>query len=111
MKYILLLLIPLAYADCKKAFTGEVYVGILIKSDQLKYEMNTIIKNINKTSFDKAVMMKRFEIALKHRRFIAHQISKNLLKMDIKTSRFEHMKTIRDEIDKENLRFTNWMVK
>ena len=100
-----------AYAsNCKRAFSNEEYVDILIRSDQLKQELNIIIKNIGR-SFDKVAMQKRFEIALKHRRFIAHQISKNLLKMDIKTSRFQHMKDIRDEIDKENLAFTNWMIK
>ena len=107
---IILLLIPTASANCIRAFTNEEYVNILIKSDQLKHELGTIIKNIDKTSFDKSVMEKRFETALKHRRFIADQISRNLLKMDVQSSRFRHMKDIRDEIDKENLVFTNWRI-
>ena len=105
---IMVLYIAGAYAnDCIGVFTDEEYVDILIKSDQLKYELNTIIKNIE-TSFDKDAMQKRFEVALKHRRLIADQISRNLLKIDFKSSRFKHMKDIRDKIDEENLKFTNW---
>ena len=63
---IMVLYIAGAYAnDCIRAFTNEEYVDILIKSDQLKYELNTIIKNIDKNPSEKNTMEKRFVLALK----------------------------------------------